>query len=262
MPNLSDYLTDVSLLLRDSNYLFNSQTTLTRYINKARDQVAKQTGCLCTVVAGQAPFGNTASPGSLVPGAGQPGSPSYQKFTTITGVEKYSFSYAKPFLLANNAGLRDIIDIVSVSVCWGGNTPSLNWMPWEDLQAYARSYSVGVTSYPFLWSTLGSGTKGQVWLFPIPQETAFFSTANAAAPAGEMEWQVTCLPSYIYDSSDYEVIPEPFTDAIKYYAAGLAFLGSQRFAMAATMKALFNESLGIDNVASDRGKTDSFYGFD
>ncbi len=259
MPNLSDYLNDTSLLLRDSNYLFNSQTNLTRYINLARDQVAKVTGCLSVLIAGQAPYGNTASPGFLVPGAGQPGSPSYQSFTTIANVEKYSFGYAKPFLVANNAGLRDIIDVISVSVCWGGNRPSLNWLPWEDLQAYARSTAISVTAYPFLWSTLGSGAKGQVWLFPIPQVTALMSSPNATAPAGEMEWQATALPSYLYSSSDYEAIPEPFCDSVKYWAAGLAFLGSQRFGMAAVMKALFFESLGIDNTASDRGKTTSFY---
>ena len=132
MANLSDYLSDTALLLRDTNYQFNSQTTLTRYINLARDQVAKQTGCLSVLIAGQAPLGNTASPGNLVPGAAQPGSPSYQLFTTIAGVEKYSFGYAKPFLIANNTGLRDLIDVTSVGVNWGGYRPSLNWMPFED----------------------------------------------------------------------------------------------------------------------------------
>lgn len=259
MPTLSDYLFDTADLLRDSNFLFNSKAKLTRYINQARDQVAKQTGCLYVAITGQAPFGNSANPGTAIPGAAQPGSPGFQRFTTITGVEKYSFGYAVPFLKANYQGLRNIIDVISVSVCWGGNTPSLNWLPWEDLEAYARSYSVGVTSYPFLWSTLGSGTKASVWLFPIPQITALAGSSGLQAPAGEMEWMATCLPSFLNSDSDYEAIPEPFTDSVKYWAAHLAFLGSQRFGMAAVMKVQFNESLGIDNTASDRGKTDSFY---
>lgn len=259
MANLSDYLTDTANLLRDSNYLFNSKTTLTRYINLARDQVAKQTGCLSVLIAGQAPLGNTAAPGDLTPGAGQPGSPSYQAFTTITGVEKYAFGYAKPFLIANNTGLRDLIDVVSVSVNWGGYRPSLNWMPFEELEAYARVSAINVTSYPFLWSTLGSGAKAQVWLFPVPQITALTSSANASPPAGEMEWMVTAIPSYLYSNSDYEALPEPFTDAVKFFAAHLAFLGSQRYGMASLMKMQFNECLGIDNTANDRGKTDSFY---
>ena len=257
---LSQYLEDTALLLRDSNYLFNSQTVLTRYINKARDQVAKQTGCLSVLVSGQAPYGNASNPGTLVPGAGQPGSPLFQSFTTIAGVEKYSYGYAVPFLKATNQGVRDIVDVVSVSVSWGGNRPSLNWMPWEDLQALARAYATGVTSYPFAWSGLGSGSKGQVWLFPIPQITALQgSSGSLSAPAGEMEWQVTCLPSYLNTNDDYEALPSSVTDAVPFLAAHYAFLGSQRYGMAATMKALYEERLGISNVAGDRGKTDSFY---
>lgn len=257
MANLSDYLLDTSNLLRDSNYLFNSQTKLTRYINLARDQVAKQSGCLRALIAGQAPFGNAANPGTLIPGAGQPGSPLVQNFSTLVGVEKYSYGYANPFLTANNQGYRAVVDVIDCAVSWGGNRPCLNWMPWEDLQAYARSYNVGVFSYPFLWSSSGSGTKGQVWLFPVPQ---IAQAANAQPGAqGEMEWDTTCLPSYLYSNNDYEALPESVTDAVPYFAAHLAFLGSQRFAMAATMLSLFNEKLGIDNTASDRGKSDSYY---
>ena len=255
MPTLSDYLFDTTNLLRDRNFLFNSQQTLTRYINQARDQVAKETGCLPVLVAGQAPFGNAAVPGSAIVGAAQLGSPALQSFSTITGVEKYAFGYAEPFLRANNSGLRAIVDVVSVSVSWGGSRPSLNWLPWEDLQAYARSYNVGTTSYPFVWSSFGSGSKGQVWLFPVPSTV----TGAFAGGQGEMEWQVTALPSPIYDNDSYEALPDSVTDAVPLFAAHLAFLGSQRYGMAATMKSLYDERLLISCVAGDRGKTASFY---
>jgi hypothetical protein len=257
---LSDYLNDTALLLRDSNYQFNSKTTITRYINLARDQVAKESGCLRALIAGQAPYGNSANPGNLIPGGGQPGSPLFQSFSTITNVEKYSFGYANPFLRANNQGYRAVVDVIDVAVSWGGTRPALNWLPWDELQAYARAYNYLVTSYPFIWSTNGSGSKGQVWLFPVPQQTAI-STAGvtSSASAGEMEWDATCLPTYLYSNDDFEALPESVTDAVPYFAAHLAYLGSQRFGMAATMKALFAEKLGIDNVAGDRGKIDSYY---
>lgn len=257
MPNLSDYLTDTALLLRDSNNLFTSQKTLIRYINSARDQVAKQTGCLRALIAGQSPFGNAANPGTLIPGAGQPGSSSVQNFSTLVGVEKYHFGYANPFLKANYTGFKSVVDVIDLAVSWGGNRPSLNWMPWEDLQAYARSYNVGVFSYPFLWSTNGSGTKGQVWLFPVPQIAQVVNAQPGAQ--GEMEWDVSCLPTPLYTSDDYEAIPDSVADAVQFFAAHLAFLGSQRYSMAATMLALYEERLGISNVAGDRGKSDSYY---
>lgn len=257
---LSQYLADTAQLLRDANFLFNSQAQLTRYINLARDQVAKQTGCLRVLVAGQAPYGNSSTPGSLVPGAGQPGSPLFQQFSTITNVEKYSYGYATPFLKANNAGIRSIVDVIDVAVSWGGNRPSLNWMPWDDLQAYARAYNFLVTSYPFIWSSYGSGTKGQVWLFPVPQQTAIASASStSSAPAGEMEWDTTCLPTFLFSENDYEALPDSVTDAVPFLAAHYAFLGSQRYGMAAVMKSLYEERLGISNVAGDRGKTSSYY---
>lgn len=254
---LSEYLVDTALLLRDSNYLFNSQTTLTRYINRARDQVAKQSGCLRALIAGQAPFGNSSNPGQLIPGGGQPGSPLVQSFTTLVGVEKYSYGYANPFLRANNAGYRSVMDIIDVAVSWGGNRPTLNYMPWDDLQAYARSYNIGVFSYPFLYSTSGSGTKGQVWLFPVPQIAQVVNAQPGAQ--GEMEWDVTCLPTPLYSDNDYEALPESVTDTVPFWAAHLAFLGSQRYSMAEIMKAEFNEKLSIDNTAGDRGKADAYY---
>lgn len=257
---LSQYLQDTAALLRDANYLFNSKTQLTRYINLARDQIAKQTGCLRVLISGQAPYGNSANAGNFIPGAGQPGSNVFQNFTTITGVEKYSYGYALPFLTASNAGVRAIVDVIDVAISWGGNRPSLNWMPWDDLQALARAYNFLVTSYPFVWSSYGSGSKGQVWLFPVPQQTAIATaTTTSSAPAGEQEWDVTCLPTYLFSDSDYEALPDSVTDAVPFLAAHYAFLGSQRYGMAATMKALYEERLGISNAAGDRGKTDSYY---
>lgn len=257
MTRLSEYLLDTSNLLRDSNYLFNSKTSLARYINQARTQVAIQTGCIRCLINGQAPFGNQANPGQLIPGAGQPGSALFTTFSTIAGVEKYSYGYGNPLLRAANQGVKGIIDVIDVAISWGSMNPVLNWMPWEDLESFCRSYSTGVFSYPLVWSTNGDGTKGQVWLFPVPQITA----QAVQGSQGQMSWDVTCLPEFIYSDDDYEAIPEAYSGAVKYYAAMLSFLGSQRFGMAEIMKDHFNEHLGISRVASDRGKTTNVYGW-
>lgn len=253
---LQQYLDDTASLLRDANFLFNSRPQLIRYINKARDQVAIQTGCIQALIYGKAPFGTSSVPGTVTPGAAYPGTPDLQNFTTLVGVEKYSYGYALPFLKQVAQGVRGILDINNVAVSWGGMRPVLNWCPWEDLQAYARSYNVGTFSYPFLWSTFSGGSKGQVWLFPIPQVVAGGLTFAAA---GEMEWDVSCLPIPLLDDSTFEAIPEPFTEAVKFYAAYLAFLGSQRYGMAQIMQSQFNDQLGIENAAIMRGRTPNFY---
>lgn len=253
---LNKYLEDTSSLLRDANFLFNSETQIIRYINRARDQVAIQTDCIRALVYGQAPFGTSAVPGTAMPGAMYPGTPDVQNFVTLQGVEKYSFSYALPFLKQTTQGVRGILDIDNIAVSWGGIRPVLNWMEWSDLQGYCRSYNVGTFSYPFVWSSFGAGNKGQFWLFPIPT-----ITTGDLFPGGqgEIELDCTCLPNPLYTDNDYEALPDPFTEAVCFYAAKLAFLGSGRYASAAVMDALFNEQLGIDNSAVLRGRVPSMY---
>lgn len=243
---LTQYLTDVRSLLKDSNSLFWTTTELTRFINLARSQVASLSGCIRILVPGTSPYGAGAVPGSMIPGGATPGS-STTTFFTIQGVEKYSYDFANAYVRAQNQHVEGISDVIDCAISWGGVRPSLDWIPWEDLQAYARSYNVGVTSYPFYWSTYGDGLRGQVWLFPTPSS------------ALEMEWDTICVPKDIFSNSDFEALPETFTNYVPFYAAHLAFLNSQRYEQASIMLQLFEKNSGLARASSDRGKTQSFY---
>lgn len=265
MVQLADYIISTTDLLRDSGQQFTSNAQLVRYINLARREIAKRSACLQGLVTGQAPFGTSAQPGYAIPGAFIPGmvpgslpnnanepgsiSTSSNNFTTIPGVELYTYNYAKPFLQKQYEGYDSVIFVSDVSVSWGGNLPTLNWLPWSDLQAYCRSYNLGVNSYPSVWSQMGVGERGQVWLFPV---------AGNIAP-GTMEWQCVCTPKPLYTNSDFEAIPEIYQGCVKYYAAYLAFLGQQRTGMAEIMRGLFDEQLMISGVSSDWGHVESHY---
>lgn len=250
---LNDYLTATYRLLKDTNRLFYTVQEVTDYVNQSRYQVALLTGCIRLLVPGTAPFGSSAVPGSMIPGAGTPGASS-TTFNTIPGVEKYSFSFGNAYARAQNQHIKGIGDVNQVTVNWGGSSPSsgiqpaLDWMPWEDLNAYCRSYSVGVTSYPFVWSTYGDGERGQVWLFPIP--------TNALS----MQWDCFCVPKDLTENYDYEALPAPYSEFVPFYAAHLAYLGSQRYGLADVMLQLFEKNSGLSRTGSDRGKTKSFYG--
>ena len=257
------YQNDTAELLRDTSFQFTSQKQLTRWINLARRQVALRTGCISTLITGQSPFGASSQAGYAIPGATTPGtlpdgnpnnfnaagaqSTSSNSFQSIVGVERYPYSYGNAYLQAANEGVKSIVDIFNVSVSWGGIRPTLNWCPWDDLQAYARSYNVGAFSYPFLWSSLGAGENGEVWLFPAPVQ------------ALEMEWQCSCIPKDLYTDSDYEAIPHPYQSAVKWYAAGMCYMASQRTGQAKLMFDEFNEQLGISTVGSDKGKIPNYY---
>lgn len=265
MVQLSNYIQDCTDLLRDSGMQFTTQAQLIRYINQARREIAKRSACLQALVTGQAPFGTSAQPGYAIPGATIPGmlpnsvannvnepgaaSTTSNNFVTIPGVELYTFNYARPFLRSQYDGYDSIIYVFNVSVAWGGYIPTLNYMPWNDLQAYGRSYNTGMLSYPAIWAQKGVGESGQVWLFPVPSNIS----------PGTMEWECTCTPKPLYSNDDIEAIPEIYHGCVKYYASYLAYLAQQRTGMAEIMKGLFDEQILISGTASDFGHIDGYY---
>lgn len=265
MTTLQDYIVDVQDLMRDSGAQFTSGAQLVRYINRARREVAKRSACLQAVVTGQSAFGTSAQPGNMIPGAfipgtlpgsasgnsNQSGAPATASngFTTIPNVELYTYNYANPFLQAQYTGYDKVIYVFNISVSWGGVRPTLRWMPWDNLQAYARAASQGVVSNPVAWSAKGVGENGQAWLFPVPNNTVF----------AEQEWECICTPKPLYTNADFDVLPEVYKSAVDYYAAHLAYLGQQRTGMSQIMSGLFEEQLLTTGVSTDFGHVEDYY---
>jgi hypothetical protein len=262
--SLTTYLNDTKALLHDQSSLFTSTSQLIRWVNEARRSCAKRTGCIMRHVTGQSAFGASAQPGSFVPGGAQPGAlpgavpassglavagAAVNSLQTIPGQERYPYvGFFNPYVQQTYAGVKGIIDVASCSVNWGGAVrPSLAWLPWEDLQAYARAYSTLVTSYPYYWSVLNDGEVGEVWLFPAPSTT------------GDIELYAYCVPKDIYTDDDYDAIPEQLHESIKFLAASLAYMTKQQYAQAQVMEGMYAERAGIAHVAVDRGKTPSYY---
>ena len=257
----SNYILDTSELLNDVNNAFTSKNQLTRWINVVRRDLAKQTQCLQRVITGQSAYGASAQPGSAIPSAMQPnslpnsalGTPTVgaatNNFTTIPNVERYPYiGFFNPALQSQHAGVNQVLEVFSLSVNWGGSwRPSLDYMPWNDLQAYLRAFSVLNSSYPSVWSILNDGTDGEVWLFPPP--TTY----------GEMEAQVFCLPSPIYSDDDFDAIPDGFKEAVKFGAAELAFMQLGRYDQAFIMHEQMINSAMISRVSADTGKIRSYY---
>ena len=181
---LSQIIADTTDLLHDQNFLFRSQTRVVRRINEARRQCARRTGCVRRLISGQSAFGANSQPGFITVGGMQPGAvpdnvPSTSTavvvgagvsltFQTIPGVERYSYvGFVNPFAAAQHAGVQGVEDIFNLNVNWGGSIrPSLRFLPWDELQAYARAYATLVTSFPYYWSCMNDGSVGEFWLFP------------------------------------------------------------------------------------------------
>jgi hypothetical protein len=248
--NLSQYIRDTARLLRDRSNILTPVDELTDYINQGRNDVARLTGCIRCLVAGNAPFGGGATPGLAIPGAATPGAAdtTILTFSTIASVEKYHFGYAKPFLHAQFEGVDSVSDLIEVAVSWGSaSRPVMEWCSFEELQALSRIYSVGVFTYPFKAALQGDGANQVLFLFPVPGLQL------------EMEWDATCLPKPLRTNNDYEAIPEPYDNAVKFFAAMYAFQATQRYGSATMMENMGLSLLGSDRVATERGRVPSYY---
>lgn len=256
MVTLSEYLIDTSQLLRDTNFMLTSETQLIRWINAARNQTALKTGCIEALVAGNCPSGVSAVPGQAVVGAACPGNNTVQSFQTIINTERYPYSYATPFLQANNPGVKAFVEVKQVAISWGSYRPAMGFVPFQDFQAYLRAASINVFNFPVIWTTTGDGLRGEVWVYPPPSVSGVSSTQNST---GEMEWYGACVPLPIYSNADFEAIPEPYTGTIKYKAASYAMLGAQRYGTAQIYSDLWADELGIDRESVDRGQISNYY---
>ncbi len=247
---LSKYLYEFRDLIRDPQGLYVPETSAVQYINEARSTTSLLTGCCRRLIVGQPEFGGVSTPDVAVPGGARPNSNPGSQFSTIQGQERYPYiGFANEYLNEQYPGMRGICDVVSVTVSWGGAVrPSLDWMPYEDFQAYCRSNQILVTNYPIVWTVYNDGEQGEVWMFPVPQD------------ANEMEWDTLCTAGAIWTDSDYDAIPQPFQNGVKYYAAMRAYESQGRFGAAQLMRAQFEDSNGMRRGAVDRGKVPSRYG--
>jgi len=285
MGALTEYLNDTAQLLLDPNFTFTTQTQMMRWINQARREAVERSGCVRRLISGQPAFGAVSTPGFFTPGAAQPGSlpgivigaasggvgggfssgfssgfstgsnsinlgvPGLNGCQTIIGVERYPFQgFFNLFLKQQYADSSYVLDAATLSVNWGGvNRPNLDWMPWDDFQAYCRAYAVLNTSYPSVWTVYNDGAFGEIFMFPIP------------STQGEIELDAFVMPIDLVSDSDPEAIPSGFRRAIKYGAAKLVYLSTGRFAQADVMEDSFSSALGVSRVSADRGKVPSWY---
>lgn len=247
--SLQTYIDQTRDLIRDQQGLFVSTNTLIGYINDARAATSELTGCCRRLIAGISPFGASAVPGEAVPGGAMPGSSPTSTFQTIPNQERYPYiGYGNLYLNQQYRGLRGICDVISVSGSWGGAVrPSLDWMPFEEFQAYCRSNIILVTNYPVVFSIYNDGEAGEVWLFPVPQS------------ANEMEWDTFCTAGPIYTNDDFDVIPQPFRNGVKYYAAARAFEARGSYEVAQLNYTRFESSNQLRRGAVDRGKVPTRY---
>lgn len=130
----------------------------------------------------------------------------------------YSFSS-----IVTPTGVAGVFNVRGVTVNIASGQVWLAPRPFPYFQLYYLNNPVPALGRPFEYSQFGQGENGTLYIAPVPD---FNYVANVDA---------VCVPEPLTDDETPEVIPSPYTDAVPYYAAYLAFLSSQRAADADRM---------------------------
>lgn len=167
---------------------------------------------------------------------------------TVVAQETYAVANAAATITAAYPGIASIIGIQSIAVSWGSFKPVLGYRPFTLFQAYFRAINTGTTNTPSYWSSVGEGTTGTIYLYPIPSQIM------------AMEWDCYCLPIDLVDNTTVEAIPSPWTEAVIYYAAYRAYMAAQRQPDAQAMLAEYKRKLTEFRAAVSTAQIPEIYG--
>ena len=129
------------------------------------------------------------------------------------GQEKYNFSDID---LSGNPGCKSVYAVRGLSIIYSGYRYSLEYMAWTRYQIF-RAYPTAYQYTPAIYSQYGQGSSGTYFCYPLPSQ------------ALQAELDCQCLPTDLIDDLSVEAIPDPWTDAVPYMAAHLAFLELQNY---------------------------------
>lgn len=201
---LARHITEVQLLLNDTQGQFFPLPTIQNYVNRSRRRIASASGCIRALV----------------------------KARTVKMQEVYPFSAWKSLAQGMVEGTDSILACRSLAVAIGegGWKPMWRRIVWSDFQARFRIYNstfYGAISEPGWYAQYGEGPAGSLYLAPIPGQDM------------PMEVDLTLIPAPLTTDGDPEPIPYPWTDAVPWWAAVLCLMQQQRGQDAQAMAQLF-----------------------
>lgn len=244
---LQGYITQVQRLLHDSSGVFYTQSQLTDYINSARERVVRDSGALRTVQVSTAPLAPVAGGSTpifwssgLAVTAGQyivsniyiyqvtvsgnlgtsappypAGNANYPPSTPFTNGTA-TLQYAGPSEIINwvclPQGLQTL-DIININLYWGNTRIPLRYLPWTQFNAELRFWQ-NYIGRPIAFSVY---SQSQIYLSPVPDQVY------------TIELDTVVLPTALVNLDDTDVINDPFTTPVQFYAAYLAKYYEQSF---------------------------------
>jgi len=142
------------------------------------------------------------------------------------GQEVYRFSDVD---LSMNPGCESVYFVRGISLLYNNYRFSLPMYSFTTYQAMVRQYPFQYQYIPTFASQFGQGTNGSLYLYPLPSQVY------------QCEYDCQCLPSDLIDDLSVEAIPQPWQDAVAFYAAHFAFLELQNYNAAKGMLDLYEK---------------------
>ena len=171
------------------------------------------------------------------PGSGATATVAISPINTLNiGQEVYPFSN---IYLGNWPGVDSVHAIKSASVIYANYRYMLPMYAFSTYQSMIRQYPFQYQYVPTFCSQFGQGAGGSFYAYPIPSQTY------------QWEFDCFCLPTDMtVDNSVPEAIPQPWTDAVPYMAALLAYMELQNLNMAKYYQTEFDRmTLGYSSQA-------------
>lgn len=129
------------------------------------------------------------------------------------GTAPYAFSAIVPGI----SGTSGVYNVRGMTIQIASGSSWMNPRPFPYFQFYFLNNPVPSLGVPTTYSQFGQGENGTLYVNPVPD---YNYIANV---------DVVCVPSALVNTTDVDaVIPYPYSDAVPYYAAYLAYMSAQR----------------------------------
>jgi hypothetical protein len=166
-------------------------------------------------------------------------------FLLKQGQEVYNFSDID---LSAFPGIDSAYYCRSASVIYSNYRYSLPCYAFTIYQALIRQYPSQYQYVPTMFSQFGQGASGSLYFYPLPSQSY------------QCELDLLCLPSDLVDNQSYEALPAPWTEAVKYFAAGLCFQELVNLNAATFYESMFDKRLLAYSGYARIGRATNPYG--
>jgi len=147
--------------------------------------------------------------------------------STVASQQSYLLSTIS---VASVTGAQYVLVVRKAAHAVGAANPArLDGRPWDYFFNYCLTKPT--TATPTTWSQLSQGQGGQFYLYPTP------------VAGGTLTLDCVLIPVDLVDDTTVELIPWPWTTAVCYYAAYLAYMNAQRNADADRMWQLYQQKM-------------------